>query len=322
VRHDSLPKAFAEERAGRTVVDWLNVDGSLSSVTCLDAKVLAGTPLLEVVDVHCTAPRSGWSAEESAQRHRFVLTRRGVFAWQTRAETHLVEAGCLLNLEPDQPYRFGHPTDGGDECMLIAVAPETWDRLVNSRELRRCARLSPMNYYQATLFYHAAARYGRDDALLLEEATLPLLDRFVDILAKTTRPRSLGKRRALANHRRLSEAARAYLSSNFCARDELDAIARHVYSSPYHLARVFHAQVGITLHRYRSNLRLAAALTALGEGCDDLAALALRLGYAGHAHFSTAFREAFGCSPSVARTVLTRATLSEMHRVLQADDSL
>lgn len=290
-------------------------------MTCLRATVLSKTRLVEVVDVHCTAPRSGWSAEESAQHHRLVLPRRGVFAWQTRGETHLVEAGCLLNLEPHEPYRFRHPVDGGDDCMLIAIAPETRDEVVNSRALRRCVQLSPMRHYQGTLLYHAAARYGRDDALLLEEVSLSLTERFVDVLARSTRGRgSVGKRRALANHRRLVEAARDYLSSNYCARDELNAIARQVYSSPYHLARVFRAQMGITVHRYRSHLRLAAALSALGEGCDDLAGLALRLGYASHAHFSTAFRAAFGRSPSVARNVLTRATLIEMCGILRAQD--
>lgn len=290
-------------------------------MTCLHAKVLAATRLLEVVDMHCTAPRSGWSAAESAQNPRLVLPRRGVFAWQTRGETYLAEVGCLLNLEPDEPYQFGHPADGGDDCTLIAVAPETWDEVANSRSLRCCAQLSPMRHYQGTLLYRAAARYGGDDALLLEEVSLLLIERFVDVLAKTTRNRrSVGKQRASANHRRLAEAAKDYLSSNYFARDELNAIARRVYSSPYHLARVFRAQMGITLHRYRSHLRLAASLTALGEGCDDLAGLALRLGYGSHAHFSTVFRAAFGCSPSAARNVLTRATLGEMCRTLRAQD--
>jgi len=287
-------------------------------VTCLHATVLAATPLLEVVDVHCTAPKSGWSAEECAHRPRLVLPRRGVFAWQTHDETYLAEAGCLLNFAPDHGYRFSHPTDGGDDCMLIAVAAETWDQVVNLRALRRCAYLQPPRHYEGALLYQAAARHGRDDALLLEEVSVPLIERFVDLLTRVSRPRSVGKPRAFANHRRLVEAARTYVSANFCARDDLGDIARQLYSSPFHLARVFRAHMGITLHRYRNDLRLAAALRALEEGCEDLAGLALRLGYASHAHFSTAFRAAFGSSPSAAREVLTRATLNELRRILQA----
>lgn len=286
-------------------------------MACLNARVLAATRLLEVVDVHCTAPKSGWGTEESAQRTRLVLPRRGVFAWQTRGETYLAEPGCLLNFEPGEPHRFSHPTDGGDDCMLIVISDETWAEVVNSRALRRCVHLQPPRHYEGALLYQAAARYGHADSLLFEEVSVPLIEGFFDILTRTDCSRLVGKRRAVANHRRLVEAARAYVSANFCARDALSDIARQLHSSPFHLARVFRAHTGITLHRHRNHLRLAAALRALEEGCEDLAELALRLGYASHAHFSTAFGAAFGSSPSAARQVLTRATLSDFRRLLR-----
>jgi len=48
-------------------------------------------------------------------------------------------------------------------------------------------------------------------------------------------------------------------------------------------------------------LRLAVAHSALLEGADDLTRLALDLGFASPAHFSAAFRTAYGCSPSTVR---------------------
>ncbi len=224
----------------------------------------------------------------------------------------------MLLFEPDQPYRFSHPADGGDDCTLIAFAPELWEAAVDTRMLQRCARLSPAGQYQSALFYRAASRHAHD-VLALEELGLGLADTLVGVLAKRPRraPPSLGSRAAV-NHRRLVEAAMTCVAASYRARGGLDSIARQVYSSPYHLARVFREQTGITLHRYRGHLRLAAALTALGEGCDDLADLALQLGYASHAHFSDAFRAAFGCSPSVARDSLTRATLAQMRKILEA----
>ncbi len=54
---------------------------------------------------------------------------------------------------------------------------------------------------------------------------------------------------------------------------------------------------GVSLHRYLMQLRLARALVELPHA-EDLAALALALGFSSHSHFSAAFRRAFGCTPS------------------------
>lgn len=289
-------------------------------MTCLHLETIVDTPLLHAVDVRCTAPRSGWGEEEAGRWPRLVLPRDGMFHWQARGKTHLAEAGCLLHFEPDQPYRFGHPVDGGDDCTLIAFTHELWEEAVDGRPLRLCARLSPAAQYQGALFYRVASRHTRN-ALALEELGLRLAGALIDVLAE--RPQRAARvpgSRAVAGHRRLAEAAMACVAASYRAHHGLDAIARQVCSSPYHLARVFHEQTGITLHRYRGRLRLAAALTCLGEGCSDLADLALRLGYASHSHFSDAFRAAFGCSPSAARDSLTRAPLAQMRRILEAQD--
>ena len=44
-------------------------------------------------------------------------------------------------------------------------------------------------------------------------------------------------------------------------------------------------------------LRLARALDLL-PGCEDLTGLGLDLGFSSHSHFSAAFKEAYGRSPS------------------------
>jgi AraC-like DNA-binding protein len=51
------------------------------------------------------------------------------------------------------------------------------------------------------------------------------------------------------------------------------------------------------LYRYHMRLRLARALNLLPQ-YDDLTTLSLDLGFSSHSHFSAAFREAYGRSPS------------------------
>ena len=54
---------------------------------------------------------------------------------------------------------------------------------------------------------------------------------------------------------------------------------------------------GLPLYRYQLRLRLARALDLLAE-CDDLTTLNLELGFSSHSHFSAAFRQMYGQSPS------------------------
>jgi AraC-like DNA-binding protein len=77
----------------------------------------------------------------------------------------------------------------------------------------------------------------------------------------------------------------------------LAGIAAEVRGSPVYLTQVFQQVEGIPLYRYQLRLRLARALDLLAR-YDDLTALSLDLGFSSHSHFSAAFREAYGCSPS------------------------
>jgi AraC-like DNA-binding protein len=60
---------------------------------------------------------------------------------------------------------------------------------------------------------------------------------------------------------------------------------------------VFRKVEGMPLYRYQLRLRLARALDLL-PGYEDLTQLGLDLGFSSHSHFSAAFREAYGRSPS------------------------
>ena len=63
---------------------------------------------------------------------------------------------------------------------------------------------------------------------------------------------------------------------------------------------MFQQVEGLPLYRYQLRLRLARALDLLAE-YDDLTALGLDLGFSSHSHFSAAFRQAYGRSPSAFR---------------------
>jgi len=67
--------------------------------------------------------------------------------------------------------------------------------------------------------------------------------------------------------------------------------------SPYQLCRNFHRQTGFTLTEFRHSLRLRTALERL-RSRSGITEIALDLGYTSHSHFTAAFRNYFGITPS------------------------
>ena len=80
-------------------------------------------------------------------------------------------------------------------------------------------------------------------------------------------------------------------------------------SSPFHLARLFRASTGWSLHGYREQIRLRGALELLTErrAPGGLAWLAAEFGFASHAYFDDRFRRTFGRSPSHVRAAAAAA---------------
>jgi AraC-like DNA-binding protein len=107
-------------------------------------------------------------------------------------------------------------------------------------------------------------------------------------------------------HREQAQRTVLFLATHLAENLSLAAIARAVHCSPFHLARLFREQSGVTIHQYRHRLRLREALRRILDGENDLSALALDLGFSSHSHLTDAFRHAFGAAPRVYRERLSR----------------
>jgi AraC-like DNA-binding protein len=119
--------------------------------------------------------------------------------------------------------------------------------------------------------------------------------------------------------RRLVDGTKALLSRWLGRRVELAELATALDCSVFHLCRVFRDIEGTTIHAYQSQLRLRTALERLvWTECQEITPLALDLGYCSHSHFTSAFRRAFGLTPSAflhslasASTARRRASLRQ-----------
>jgi AraC-like DNA-binding protein len=127
-------------------------------------------------------------------------------------------------------------------------------------------------------------------------------------LALTLARRALGPRTTHAagasiGRQRLVDRVKLVLASDPARRWTLAEIAAEVRGSPVYLTQVFQQVEGLPLYRYQLRLRLARALDLLAQ-YDDLTALSLDLGFSSHSHFSAAFRQVYGRSPSEFRQLV------------------
>ncbi len=241
----------------------------------------------------------------------------------------VADPNVVMFYNQGQLYRRGKISEQGDLCdwlgfgrTAVIEAIRTHDPTVDERWL------TPFNfihgpaasaiYMQQRLLIHYLNRTPTPDPLLVEEEALAILQQAI-AQAYAIRPsRSTKDNHTTHQHRELVQAVKELLAQHFDQSLSLAQIATAVYTSPYHLSRVFRQQTGLTIHHYLNQLRLRAALTQVAEADTNLTNLGLRLGYASHSHFTLAFRRAFGATPSRFRQTTTSTHIREMSKILIA----
>jgi AraC-like DNA-binding protein len=97
-------------------------------------------------------------------------------------------------------------------------------------------------------------------------------------------------------------AAARLLQAEPNAEADLTGLARRVGLSPTHLSRLFAAQIGVPLTRYRNQHRLHRFLSGYGDGSRTTAlAAALAAGFGSYAQFYRVFRQETGRTPASLR---------------------
>ena len=267
-----------------------------------DARPLAITDTVAVWDVRCPGLRRRPSEEEWATATHLVFPYQGAYVHHVGGAESVAEANQVIFINAGEPYRVSHPVAGGDAALSIGVSPAALLELAPKDRLRGGGQPA---FSSAQLRVGAAAQAltallrhrlvpGAADALEAESATLALLRTALG--DRAARP-GAGRARP---PRRLVERAKLVLAADLSRRWTLAEISAEVGGSPVYLTQMFAQLEGIPLYRYQLRLRLARALALLGE-YDDLTDLALELGFSSHSHFSSAFKQAFGQSPSAFR---------------------
>jgi AraC family transcriptional regulator len=264
-------------------------------------KSLVDTPTIRASDVWCSGDCRHKSAEECATATHLVFPYRGTYVRHLGREPAVAESSQVLFFNAGEGYQVSHPVRGGDASVTMVVDEALLSELTPSDLLRSGARsafreqrlgIDPRAQVLLALLRQTVLD-GAEEPLQAENLALALV-------ARALGPRTTRSVRGTAGRRRLVDRVKLVLASDLSRRWSLADVAAEVRCSPVYLTQVFQQVEGVPLYRYQMRLRLARALHLL-EHCTDLTALGLELGFSSHSHFSAAFQQAYGRSPSQLR---------------------
>jgi AraC family transcriptional regulator len=271
------------------------------------AQSLLKTRLVAIRDVQCEGRCRHHSDEESTDTIHMVFPYRGIFVRHLGVDDAVAEANQVLFFNAHDGYRVSHPVPGGDASLDLVVSEPILDELSPRSLLRQIGgfafrpqrlRIDPGAQALAALLRHSL-RTNIAEPLEAESLALTLARRALG-------PRTAHTPAASAVRQRLVNRTKLVLASDLTRRWTLAEIAAEVGHSPVYLTQIFQQVEGVPLYRYQMQLRLARSLDLLSQ-YDDLTSLSLDLGFYSHSHFSTAFKQAYGRSPSAFR-------LAALHR--------
>lgn len=259
---------------------------------------LLETQTLLIRDVCCSGGHRGMGGEEYCGETQLVFPYRGVYVRHLGQDQAVADANQVLFFNAEDGYRVSHPLAGGDACLTLKLSEPLLQEIARRDLLRNAPpltfrvqrlRIDPRAQVLVALLRHSLREHIAE-ALEAESLALTLVQRSLGL-------RTAHVAGATAGRQRLVDRVKLVLMNDVARRWTLAEIGAEIRCSPVYLTQVFQQVEGVPLYRYQLRLRLARALDLLSS-FDDLTALSLELGFSSHSHFSSAFRAAYGRSPS------------------------
>jgi len=282
--------------------------------------ILYSGPAVSVGQFRCPTEHPNFCDSGPIRDHMFVLPRTSVRISHSGRRPVVADRTTVMFYNRAQTYRREPVSRRGDLCDwfqvradLIVDAVERFDPTVADRPDQPFTfRRGPMSLrvFDDTLRF--VARLETTSTLAVEERVLQWLN---GVVSASYTSRAKRPRRSRGSERDLAEEARRLIAERYAEALTLDDLAHQLASSPFHLARAFRRETGMTLHRYRTEIRLRAALDQLVDGVEDLSRLAHDLGFSSHSHFTDSFRRWHGQTPSEVRAEALGRVLSVDRKV-------
>ena len=229
--------------------------------------------------------------EHEHRRPIFTFVLRGEFDERAAGMTRSCRRGDVIFRAPQETHS-NVVGERGTASLNVELNCETWDAFAERGRLEGRVLRGDLEWHALTVW----REFHRDDhasALAMEEAIAVLC---AAAIAEADRSISAAARRL--------EAAAEYLGDGLGPRPGLVEVASVVSVHPMHLAKLFRRRFGCSMGEYVRRRRIAWACGELVDESQTVAAIALRAGFADHAHFTRTFRRLTHCTPKEFRARL------------------
>ena len=256
------------------------------------------------------------------QNDIFVFPRTSVWLRHEGGRPFVSNPNLVTYYNRGQVYSRDKVSEEGDRCEWFALDRKVLLEVLGARDPRLAGRpdrpfsfshgpSDPWSYLVQRLIVRHLMAGKPIDPVYVEEAMLLVLSR---LLGHAGEMYGLGTGRAGAqvSSRDSLEGIKAVLARQFQEPLSLQEIADRAGFSVFYLCRIFRRGTGTTLHAWRSQLRLRTALELVADRDTDLTGIGLDLGYSSHSHFTSAFRQTFGITPSALRQTASERRLREL----------
>ncbi|HEX7252218.1 MAG TPA: AraC family transcriptional regulator [Thermoanaerobaculia bacterium] len=266
------------------------------------------TPLLQIGEWQCVAGNGGLGEERSQPWHVIGFPLSGTYRLHRSRDSVLVDSNQIMFFNANVGYRTSHPHGFGDSGGSLVLRGDVLEELLEVSESGQplpneepFGRTHGRNTARAQLLVWLLLRrlplVETLEPLDIEELALRIAGEAVRCLGTPATPLPDGAR-AQRQRRACIERVKDHFAERFTGKTDLESLSKVAGCSPFHLCRIFRRETGASLSVYRTKLRLGAALDRIEE---DLASLALELGFSSHSHFTESFRRLFGRTPSAVR---------------------
>ena len=241
-----------------------------------------------------------------------IFPRTPVTIRQLGRDPVVCDRNHVLFFNPGQRFFRSLRSRDGDRSYYVELSPELMFNL---------AHLSTFPFAfgpcdpSVFLLQRLAVRHLREpnpDPALVEESITEAVGLAIERARSFHGLRGKGREATRAAHREIVDQTKELLAARFRERLTMGEIASAIGVSRFHLSRVFRSSTGFSLHGYRNQLRLRAALERIADSQARLPGLASELGFSSHSHFTAAFRESFGVAPSELRGRVGRTKLEDV----------
>jgi AraC-like DNA-binding protein len=203
----------------------------------------------------------------------------------------------LINLyNKQQEYQRFSMNGKGDDCYWIELSNDFLQQVKtpNNKNVF-CAQNINCDSLTFLLVYKIIKHLSSINVqpIIVEECV-------IEILNKIHRVSNIRNNSGLSklNHIKLVERIKVNIHNGIAKNQSLTEIASDVFSSPFHISRVFKQVTGIGIHQFRNQIRLKSVFSKIHQGEGDLANLALIHGFSSHSHLTFGFKKYFGFTPS------------------------